>query len=439
MRRSTALAAIGAVFACCVVGLSFVTVGQSGANARAGQMLSASSQQFLGVTPSAAPSSASSVGLSALAAVALGAVAVRALSSGAARKTETRATFVSVGSSAAPTFRDTLIACHAQASEAGAPSVAEVDGHIEELEAMAKKAMAGAASAACAMVFTGSMADPASAYPIFAQQNFKEPIEANGRIACANCHLQSRPIDVRLPHTVLPDTIFKIMIEVPSKWESRKQLLATGEKGDMNVGAIAILPDGFQLAPKDRLPKPTKKEMKGLAWVQYSKEKPNVVVAGPVPGARYEKMILPVLAPDPAANKNIHFDKLTVNFGGNRGRGQVYPEGNQSNVNQFNAKLEGKVVSIEGDATKTVTIQGADGSSVAQEVLPGATIVVNVGDTVKKDEPITTNPNVGGFGQEEKDIVLQDVDRVYAWCAFATSLFIAQLAFVLKKKQFEKV
>jgi hypothetical protein len=34
-----------------------------------------------------------------------------------------------------------------------------------------------------------------------------------------------------------------------------------------------------------------------------------------------------------------------------------------------------------------------------QECLTGADIVVQVGDEVTKDEPITTNPNVGGFGQ----------------------------------------
>ena len=32
-----------------------------------------------------------------------------------------------------------------------------------------------------------------------------------------------------------------------------------------------------------------------------------------------------------------------------------------------------------------------------------------VGDEVTKDEPITTNPNVGGFGQEEKECILQDM------------------------------
>merc|ERR1719245_1606156 len=69
----------------------------------------------------------------------------------------------------------------------------------------------------------------------------------------------------------------------------------------------------------------------------------------------------------------------------------------------------------------------------------GADIVVEVGEVVKNGEPITTNPNVGGFGQEEKELVLQDMNRLYAYCAICTSIFFSQLAFVLKKKQFEKV
>merc|ERR1711972_479342 len=131
-------------------------------------------------------------------------------------------------------------------------------------------------------------------------------------------------------------------------YEKRLQPIADGSKAPMNIGAIAIMPEGWKLAPKDRLPKALKKEMKGLAWAPYSKEKPNIVVAGPVPGARYEKMTLPILAPDPNTGKDIYFDKYTFYYGGNRGRGQVYPEGNLSNNNQFTAPAAGTVKSIEG-------------------------------------------------------------------------------------------
>merc|ERR1712060_155306 len=209
-----------------------------------------------------------------------------------------------------------------------------------------------------------------------------------------------------------------------------------GSKAKMNVGAIAVMPEGWKLAPRDRLPKALKKEMKGLAWAPYSKEQPNILVAGPVPGERYEKMILPILAPDPNTNKNTFFNKWEFYIGGNRGRGQVYPEGNLSNNNQFFASAAGKVSEIDG---LKVTVTKEDGSTAVQECLPGADIVVEVGEAVKQGDPITTNPNVGGFGQDEKEMTLQDINRVYAYCALATSIFLAQLSFVLKKKQFEKV
>merc|ERR1711963_962785 len=120
-------------------------------------------------------------------------------------------------------------------------------------------------------------------------------------------------IDVRTPMEVLPDTIFKITVDVPAKYEKRMQPIADGSKAQMNIGAIAIMPEGWKLAPKARLPKALKKEMRGLAWAPYSKEKPNILVAGPVPGERYEKMTLPILAPDPATNPAaVVFDKASI-------------------------------------------------------------------------------------------------------------------------------
>jgi len=310
--------------------------------------------------------------------------------------------------------------------------VEETDQHMQELQAYAKQMLAGAAAA---VVFAGSV-EPAVAYPIFAQQNYPNPRALNGKIACANCHLAGKEIDVRMPHDVLADTIFKIQVEVPCKYEKRRQPIADGSKGPLNVGAIAIMPEGWKLAPKDRLPKQLKKEMKGLAWSAYSKDLPNIVVAGPVPGEKYEKMVLPILAPDPRTQKDQYFGKNTMWFGGNRGRGQVYPEGNQSNNNQFFAACSGKIAAIDG---LKVTIEKEDGTTQEQSVLPGAQLVIEVGEQVKKDDPITTNPNVGGFGQAEKEFMLQDMNRIYALCAMTVSLFIAQLTFVLKKKQFEKV
>jgi apocytochrome f len=285
------------------------------------------------------------------------------------------------------------------------------------------------------------MAPGAEAYPIFAQQNFADPVDPTGKLVCANCHLQTREINLRMPHEVLPDTIFKIKVDLPLKYDIRRQLNADGEKVELNAGAVVVLPEGWKLAPRDRLPKEIKKEMKGLAWSAYSKEKTNIIVAGPVPGKMYSQMILPVLAPVPdGADGEVHFGKFDVSAGGNRGRGQVYPDGNVSNNNVFLAPEPGTVKSIEGDIKKTViTIEKKDGSTYAKEVLAGADVVVEVGDKITKDMQLTTNPNVGGFGQDERDIILQDMDRVNNVMALMVSIFIAQLGFVLKKKQFEKV
>jgi len=378
----------------------------------------------------------------ALAAVGVGAVALRGVAGRAKRQAGAgqKSRLVSLSSSVVTTsglaegyMRDRLVACRAQLGEAEAPLPEDVDRQIEELEAVAKRMIGGAAAG---MVFATSAAGSAVAYPIFAQQNYKEPRDPTGKIACANCHLAGKEIDVRLPQEVLPDTIFKATVEIPAKYKKRMQPVADGSKAQMNAGAIAIMPQGWKLAPKDRLPKALKKEMKGLAWAPYSKEKPNIVVAGPVPGERYETMTLPILSPDPNTSKDIDFGKELFYFGGNRGRGQVYPEGNQSNNNQFFAKETGTISAVDG---LKVSIKKEDGSIFEQELLPGADIVVQVGEEVKKDDPLTTNPNVGGFGQAEKEVVLQDMNRVYAYCAISFSIFLSQLSFVLKKKQFEKV
>eukprot|EP00913_Durusdinium_trenchii_P012136 g11398.t2 len=230
-------------------------------------------------------------------------------------------------------------------------------------------------------------------------------LTAAGLVAAAGARRQTRR------QTRRPGAMVGMAMEPESYY--RDHLVACRAQlngGPMNIGAIAVMPEGWKLAPKDRLPKPLKKEMKGLAWAPYSKEYPNIVVAGPVPGETYEKMVLPVLSPDPNTDdtrqgwanlpllgSRILFGKGIFYFGGNRGRGQVYPEGNQSNNNQFMAAATGTISAIDG---LKVSITTPSGEVKTQECLVGADIVVQVGDEVTKDEPLTTNPNVGGFGQE---------------------------------------
>jgi apocytochrome f len=127
--------------------------------------------------------------------------------------------------------------------------------------------------------------------------------------------------------------------------------------------------------------------------------------------------------------------------GGNRGRGQVYPTGEKSNNTVFTAPAEGKVASIDaGDnGASIVTIQAADGTSTSETIPVGPQLLVNVGDTVAAGDAITNDPNVGGFGQVDAEIVLQNPVRIYGLLAFFAAVAIAQIMLVLKKRQIEKV
>nr|YP_009424133.1 apocytochrome f [Schizaea pectinata]APT66083.1 apocytochrome f [Schizaea pectinata] len=279
------------------------------------------------------------------------------------------------------------------------------------------------------------------AYPIFAQQNYENPREATGRIVCANCHLAKKPVDIEVPQSVLPNTVFEAVVKIPYDTQI-KQVLANGKKGSLNVGAVLILPEGFELAPPDRIPTELKDKLGKLSFQIYRPDKRNIIVVGPIPGASYQEIVFPILSPDPSTNKATHFLKYPIYVGGNRGRGQIYPDGSKSNNTVYNASVAGsitKIVRKEGRGGYEIILEGTDGREVTDTIPPGPEIVVSEGEFVKIDQPLTSNPNVGGFGQSETEIVLQDPLRVQGPSLFFASIVLAQIFLVLKKKQFEKV
>jgi apocytochrome f len=286
-----------------------------------------------------------------------------------------------------------------------------------------------------------SLTTSANAYPIFAQQNYTNPREANGRIVCANCHLAQKPVEIEVPQAVLPDTVFEAVVKIPYD-KQIKQVVANGKKGDLNVGAVLILPEGFELAPPERIPDEMKAKVGKLYFQPYNPDKKNILVVGPVPGKKYSEMVFPILAPDPAKNKSVSYLKYPVYIGGNRGRGQVYPDGSKSNNTVYTASAGGIISAIEPIETKggfTITIQGSSGQNIVETIPPGPEIIVKVGDQVQTDQAITTNPNVGGFGQSETEIVIQNPARIQGLLVFFSFVLLAQVFLVLKKKQFEKV
>ena len=288
-------------------------------------------------------------------------------------------------------------------------------------------------------IFVLSFPQISSAFPIYAQQAYENPREANGRIVCANCHLAQKPTEFEAPSSVLPDSVFETVVKIPYDL-SAKQVLGNGQKGGLNVGAVVILPEGFKLAPKTRLNEELKAKTKGVYITPYSPTKENILVVGPIAGEKNQEIIFPILSPDPSQDKNTFFVKYPIYVGANRGRGQVYPTGEKTNNNAYTAIASGKVQAITtGEKDVEISIITKTGDTKTQIVPKYANIVVKTNQLIEQDQLLTTNPNVGGFGQTESDVVLQDPARIYGYLAFVISIIITQSMFVFKKKQFEKV
>jgi apocytochrome f len=286
----------------------------------------------------------------------------------------------------------------------------------------------------------GFCVQDSSAYPVFAQQNYSNPRAANGKLACANCHLNQKAIEIEAPQSVLPNSVFEVEIKVPYD-VSKQQIGANGKKADLNVGGILILPKGFKLASKAQIPEEVKIKNKGVFISPYSTELDNIFVVGPIAGKTHQELIFPVVAPDPEKDSDVKYLAYPFHAGGNRGRGQVYPTGEKSNVNAFGATQSGQITEIniseKGDAS--IVIVNSKGSKTSQIIPTGLTLVVKQGDVVQTDQALNSDPNVGGFGQEDSEIVLQNPGRIVGYLAFCFCALLTQIFLVLKKKQFEKV
>jgi apocytochrome f len=290
------------------------------------------------------------------------------------------------------------------------------------------------------LLFLGFITPQSSfAFPIYAQQAYENPREANGRIVCANCHLAAKPTEYEAPTSVLPDSVFETVVKIPYDL-TKKQVLGNGQKGGLNVGAVVILPEGFKLAPKARLDEELKAKTKGVYITPYSPTKENILVVGPIAGEKNQDIIFPILSPDPSKDKSVFYIKYPIYVGANRGRGQVYPTGDKTNNNVFTAVSSGKIQEIKfNEKTVDVNILTSNGDVKTQTIPKEFDLIVKTNQVVAQDELLTVNPNVGGFGQTETEIVLQDPARIYGYLAFVVSVIISQSMLVFKKKQYEKV
>jgi apocytochrome f len=286
----------------------------------------------------------------------------------------------------------------------------------------------------------GFSVQESSAYPVFAQQNYSNPRAANGKLACANCHLNQKAIEIEAPHAVLPNSVFEVEIKVPYD-TSKQQIAANGKKADLNVGGILILPKGFKLAAKNQISKEIKEKNKGVFISPYSTELDNMFVVGPIAGKTHQELIFPVVAPDPQKDSDVKYLTYPFYAGGNRGRGQVYPTGEKSNVNVFGASQAGQImeISTSDKGESNIVIVDSASNKYSQVIPAGLNLIVKQGQTIQTDQALNADPNMGGFGQEESEIVLQNPLRIIGYLVFCFSVLLTQVFIILKKKQYEKV
>jgi len=278
------------------------------------------------------------------------------------------------------------------------------------------------------------------AFPIYAQQAYSNPREANGRIACANCHLAQKPVEIETPQAVLPNSVFEAIVKIPYD-SNTKQILSGGTKGGLNVGAVVILPNGFKLASPNQISKEIKEKNKGIYISPYSAKDENILVVGPISGDKHQEIIFPISSPDPILNKSVNFLKYPIYVGANRGRGQINPTGEKTNNNAILALTSGQVSNIlkKENGGYEIMINTLNGDVITQLIPNSFDLIISKGTKILVDQPLTKDPNVGGFGQTETEIVLQSPERIFGYILLCFFILLTQVFLVIKKKQFEKV
>ena len=109
--------------------------------------------------------------------------------------------------------------------------------------------------------------------------------------------------------------------------------------------------------------------------------------------------------------------------------------------NFFTSSVSGTIDSIETieDGSYKINIENENGEITTEAVPVGPQLIVKAQDKINAGDPLTNDPNVGGFGQLDAEVVLQSPYRVIGLIAFFIGVGLTQILLVLKKKQVEKV
>jgi apocytochrome f len=132
-----------------------------------------------------------------------------------------------------------------------------------------------------------------------------------------------------------------------------------------------------------KFPKKLKKKNKVYIFSPYSTEFDNIFVVGPIAGKTHQENF-PCSSTRSRKNSDIKYLTYPIYAGGNRGRGQVYPTGDKSNMNVFGATQAGQITEITtAEKESNIVIVDSKGNKVSQVIPAGLSLMVKQGDTVK--------------------------------------------------------
>ncbi|KAM0002176.1 putative cytochrome f, rudiment single hybrid, cytochrome f large domain-containing protein [Helianthus debilis subsp. tardiflorus] len=132
--------------------------------------------------------------------------------------------------------------------------------------------------------------------------------------------------------------------------------------------------------------------MGNLSFQSYRPNQKNILFIGHVHGQKYSEITFPILSPDPATKKDIHFLKYPIYVGGNRGRGKIYPDRSKSNNTVYNATASGivsKILRKKRGGYEITIADASDGRQVVDNIPLRPELLVSEGESIKLDQPLT--------------------------------------------------
>ena len=110
-----------------------------------------------------------------------------------------------------------------------------------------------------------------------------------------------------------------------------RQLSSSGDISPLNVGGVLALPEGIRaVGSRD-----------SDLTMPFNSGHANELVFGPQPSQLYSEVVISC-----QAEKDLPYLNYPVVVGGNRGRGQIYPDGELSNNNSFRSQSTGVIQRI---------------------------------------------------------------------------------------------